>query len=130
MVMVMVMVIIVVAHVSGLFTTHILHFMKCHRKKCHRPRTSSCQKEQRGGTEYELSSANTDIHGSCLCGGGAGETERQRMSKRAAYTLDQLFCKRQIWLQLATSGVAEPLHLDIKMCNENSIPLLASVGQF
>ena len=30
----------------------LLHFMICHSNKCHRPRTSSCHKEQRGGTEY------------------------------------------------------------------------------
>ena len=30
----------------------VLHFMICHSNKCHRPRTSSCHKEQRGGTEY------------------------------------------------------------------------------
>ena len=28
----------------------LLHFMICHSNKCHRPRTSSCHKEQRGGT--------------------------------------------------------------------------------
>ena len=28
----------------------LLHFMICHSKKCHRPRTSSCHREQRGGT--------------------------------------------------------------------------------
>ena len=32
--------------------TVLLHFMICHSNKCHRPRTSSCHKEQRGGTEY------------------------------------------------------------------------------
>ena len=31
---------------------HLLYFMICHSNKCHRPRTSSCHKEQRGGTEY------------------------------------------------------------------------------
>ena len=31
---------------------YILHFMICHSNKCHAPRTSSCHKEQRGGTEY------------------------------------------------------------------------------
>ena len=30
----------------------LLHFMICHSNKCHRPRTSSCHKEQPGGTEY------------------------------------------------------------------------------
>ena len=30
----------------------LLHFMICHSNKCHRARTSSCHKEQRGGGEY------------------------------------------------------------------------------
>jgi len=34
------------------------HFMICHSKKCHRPRTSSCHKAQRGGTEHGSSSAS------------------------------------------------------------------------
>ena len=34
-----------------------IHFMICHSNKCHRPRTSSCHKEQRGGasnTFYDM----------------------------------------------------------------------------
>ena len=33
---------------------YIIHFMICHSKKCHRPRTSSCHKEQRGETNALL----------------------------------------------------------------------------
>ena len=32
-----------------LWVVLLLHFMICHCKNCHRPRTSSCHKEQRGG---------------------------------------------------------------------------------
>ena len=35
------------------FVELLLHFMICHSNKCHRPRTSSCHKEQRGGTDYD-----------------------------------------------------------------------------
>ena len=31
-------------------TVTLLHFMICHSKKCHRPRTSSCDKKQQGGS--------------------------------------------------------------------------------
>ena len=37
------------------------HFMICHSNNCHRPRTSSCHKEQRGGTEYRLTSTYDNI---------------------------------------------------------------------
>ena len=33
-------------------TLSLLHFMICHSNKCRRPRTSSCHKEQRGGSAY------------------------------------------------------------------------------
>ena len=36
---------------AGKNKTILLHFMICHSKKCHRPRTSSCHKVQRGGTK-------------------------------------------------------------------------------
>ena len=37
----------------------LLHFMICHSKKCHRPRTSSCHKVQRGGTSaYQVSACH------------------------------------------------------------------------
>ena len=32
----------------------LVHIMMCHRRKCHRPCTSSHHKEQRAGTEYGL----------------------------------------------------------------------------
>ena len=42
-------------------TAVLLHFMICHSNKCHRPRTSSCHKEQQGGTENR----GTAITASC-----------------------------------------------------------------
>ena len=35
--------------VSGAASCCLFHFMTCHSKKRHRPRTSSCHKEQQGG---------------------------------------------------------------------------------
>ena len=47
----------VLAHIKYLGGMGISHFIICHSNKSHRPRTSSCYKEQPGGTEYGLPSA-------------------------------------------------------------------------
>ena len=50
-------VIIQIQELKGKDTGHIkilLHFVICHSKKYHGPRTSSCHKKQQGGTQYGL----------------------------------------------------------------------------